>query len=128
MIERHLQGWDLAELDFLFIENVGNLVCPSGYDLGEDVRIVLLSVTEGEDKPLKYPPMFHSADAAVITKIDLAEAVEFDRAAAHAAIGDVCPGAPIFETSARTLAGMEEWVEYLEGQKFNHKERREPKN
>ncbi len=114
MIERHLEGWDLAELDFLFIENVGNLVCPSSYDLGEDVRVVLLSVTEGEDKPLKYPPMFHSADAAVITKIDLAEACEFDREAAHANILNVCPGAPIIETSARSLAGMDEWVAYLE--------------
>ena len=100
MIERHLAGWELADLDFLFIENVGNLVCPSGYDLGEELRIVLLSVTEGEDKPLKYPPMFHTADAAVISKIDLAEAVEFDREAAHTNINDVCPGVPIFETSA----------------------------
>ena len=116
MIERHLEGWDLDELDFLFIENVGNLVCPSGYDLGEDVRVVLLSVTEGEDKPLKYPPMFHSADAAVITKIDLAEAVEFDREAAHANIPNVCPGAPIIETSARSLPGMDEWVAFLEKQ------------
>ena len=115
MIERHLTGWELADLDFLFIENVGNLVCPSGYDLGEELRIVLLSVTEGEDKPLKYPPMFHTADAAVITKIDLAEAVEFDREAAHANISDVCPGVPIFETSARSMAGVDEWVAYLEG-------------
>jgi hydrogenase nickel incorporation protein HypB len=119
MIERHLEGWDLAELDFLFIENVGNLVCPASYDLGEDVRVVLLSVTEGEDKPLKYPPMFHSADAAVITKIDLAEAVEFDREAAHANILNVCPGAPIIETSARSLAGMDEWVAYIE--KIRHR-------
>ncbi len=114
MIERHLEGWNLAELDFLFIENVGNLVCPSSYDLGEDVRVVLLSVTEGEDKPLKYPPMFHSADAAVITKIDLAEACEFDHETAHANIQNVCPGAPIIETSARSLAGMDEWVNFLE--------------
>ena len=69
MVNSHLEGWDLDRFDFLFIENVGNLVCPSGYDLGEAARIVLLSVTEGEDKPLKYPPMFHSADLAVITKI-----------------------------------------------------------
>ena len=72
------EEWDLDQLDFLFIENVGNLVCPSSYDLGEDLRVVLLSVTEGEDKPLKYPTIFNSADVAIITKSDLAEAVEFD--------------------------------------------------
>ena len=79
MIRTHLEGWSLADLDFLFIENVGNLVCPASYDLGEAVRVALLSVTEGEDKPLKYPTMFNSADAAVITKMDLAEACEYDR-------------------------------------------------
>src|SRR5580692_3477180 len=78
MIDRALDGWETGELDFLFIENVGNLVCPSSYDLGENLRLVLLSVTEGEDKPLKYPTIFNSADVAMITKIDLAEAVEFD--------------------------------------------------
>ena len=72
MVQNSLQGWDLNQLDFLFIENVGNLVCPSSYDLGEDLRLVLLSVTEGEDKPLKYPTIFNSADVAVITKLDLA--------------------------------------------------------
>ena len=78
MVERALDGWNLDELDILFIENVGNLVCPASYDLGEDMRLVLLSVTEGEDKPLKYPSIFNTADVAVITKIDLADAVEFD--------------------------------------------------
>lgn len=117
MIERHLDGWDLATLAFLFIENVGNLVCPSGYDLGEAIRVVLLSVTEGEDKPLKYPPLFHSADVAVITKIDLAAAVDFDRAAAHANIHAVRPGIPILETSAKTLAGMDAWLAYLHEQR-----------
>ena len=73
MVGKHLEGWDLADLDYLFIENVGNLVCPSSYDLGEKIRVALLSVTEGEDKPLKYPTLFNSADAAVITKIDIAE-------------------------------------------------------
>jgi hydrogenase nickel incorporation protein HypB len=82
MIQTALNGWDLHKLDFLFIENVGNLVCPSSYDLGEDLRFVLLSVTEGEDKPLKYPPIFNSADVAIIAKWDLAAAVEFDEAAA----------------------------------------------
>src|SRR5271154_2073098 len=67
-----LEGWHLEELDFLFIENVGNLVCPATFDLGEDLRLVLFSVTEGEDKPLKYPTIFNTADLAIITKIDLA--------------------------------------------------------
>src|SRR6185436_2386645 len=79
MVERALKGWRLDDFDCLFIENVGNLVCPSSYDLGEELRIVLMSVTEGEDKPLKYPTIFNAADLAVITKMDLAEAVGFDR-------------------------------------------------
>ena len=77
MVAEHLAGWDLNQIDFLFIENVGNLVCPSSYDLGESWRVVLHAVTEGEDKPLKYPPLYHSADVELITKIDLADAVEF---------------------------------------------------
>lgn len=117
MVETHLQGWTLDELDFLFIENVGNLVCPSSYDLGEGARVVLLSVTEGEDKPLKYPPMFHSADAIVITKIDLADAVEFDRAAALANIQAVCPGRPVLEVSAKSGQGMAQWLDFLEQQR-----------
>ncbi len=80
MIGEFLGDWDLDALDILFIENVGNLVCPASYDLGEALRVALLSVTEGEDKPLKYPTMFNSADVAVVTKMDLAEACEFDRA------------------------------------------------
>ena len=83
MVGKHLEGWDGSRtLDYLFIENVGNLVCPSSYDLGEKIRVALLSVTEGEDKPLKYPTLFNSADAAVITKIDIAEPCGFERAAA----------------------------------------------
>src|ERR1700734_2495409 len=82
MVRDALEGWDLDQLDFLFIENVGNLVCPASYDVGEDLRVVLLSVTEGEDKPLKYPTIFNTADLAVLTKMDLAEAVEFDMAGA----------------------------------------------
>src|SRR5262249_16653298 len=82
MVRAALEEWDLQALDYLFIENVGNLVCPSSYDLGEDLRLVLLSVTEGEDKPLKYPTIFNTADVAVITKTDLASAVDFDRAPA----------------------------------------------
>jgi len=117
MVRKQLEGWELGELDYLFIENVGNLVCPSSYDLGERIRVALLSVTEGEDKPLKYPTMFNSADAVVITKMDLAEAVEFNRAEAHRNIGAVRPGIRIFETSAKTGAGMEEWLEFLKEQR-----------
>ncbi|HNB70461.1 MAG TPA: hydrogenase nickel incorporation protein HypB [Acidobacteriota bacterium] len=114
MVERHLDGWDLNDLDFLFIENVGNLVCPSSYDLGEALRIVLFSVTEGEDKPLKYPTIFNSSDLAIITKIDIAEAVDFNRAEAIANIHAVRPGLPILETSARKGIGFEDWFSVLE--------------
>jgi hydrogenase nickel incorporation protein HypB len=113
MINKHLEGWNLADLDYLFIENVGNLVCPSSYDLGEKIRVALLSVTEGEDKPLKYPTLYNSCDVAVITKTDIAEAVGFDRAAALKNINEIRPGVRIFETSAKTGAGMTEWLSYL---------------
>jgi hydrogenase nickel incorporation protein HypB len=113
MVQNALEGWELSNLDFLFIENVGNLVCPSSYDLGEDLRFVLLSVTEGEDKPLKYPTIFNSADVAVITKADLAGAVEFDEAAAMRNIRAVRPGMEIFKVSAKTGAGMSEYLEFL---------------
>jgi hydrogenase nickel incorporation protein HypB len=116
MIGKHIDEWqgvELKNLDYLFIENVGNLVCPSSYDLGEKIRVALLSVTEGEDKPLKYPAMFNSADAAVITKMDIAAACEFDRAAALRNINEIRPGIKVFETSAKTGAGMDEWLRYL---------------
>jgi hydrogenase nickel incorporation protein HypB len=113
MVSDALSGWDLRSLDLLFIENVGNLVCPSSYDLGEELRVVLMSVTEGEDKPLKYPTIFNSADLAVITKIDLADAVGFQRDEAYRNIRDVRPGLEILETSARTGQGMEEWLSRL---------------
>jgi len=114
MVQHALEDWTLSDLDFLFIENVGNLVCPSSYDLGENLRAVLMSVTEGEDKPRKYPTIFNSADVAIITKSDLAEAVEFDRAAAHASIEAVRPGMKVLEVSARTGAGMPEWLAEIE--------------
>lgn len=114
MVETALDGWSLSSLDFVFIENVGNLVCPSSYDLGEDLRLVLLSVTEGEDKPLKYPTIFNTADVAVITKMDLAAAVEFDRTAADRNIQSVRPGMRVFEVSAKTGIGMEEWLHFIE--------------
>lgn len=117
MVQNAIDDWTLADLDFLFIENVGNLVCPSSYDLGENLRIVLLSVTEGEDKPLKYPTIFNSADVAVITKTDLAEAVEFDWSAARANIQSVRPGMTILSVSAKTGQGMSDWIEYLWSQR-----------
>ena len=113
MVGNALDGWDLSALDFLFIENVGNLVCPASYDLGEGLRVVLLSVTEGEDKPLKYPTIFNAADLAILTKIDLAEAVGFDRDEAYRNIHEVRPGLEILETSARTGQGMEAWMARL---------------
>ena len=108
-----LSEWEVGQLDFLFIENVGNLVCPSSYDLGEDLRLVLLSVTEGEDKPLKYPTIFNTADVAIVTKMDLAEAVEFDSATADGNIQRVRPGMEILKVSSKTGAGMSEWLQFL---------------
>jgi hydrogenase nickel incorporation protein HypB len=105
---------DLDALEVLVIENVGNLVCPADYDLGEDLRVVLLSVTEGEDKPLKYPPLFHSANVAVVTKTDLAAAAGFDREQALANLKRISHHARIFEVSAKTGDGMSAWVEFLQ--------------
>jgi hydrogenase nickel incorporation protein HypB len=116
MISKHLEAWEgvsLEGLNYLFIENVGNLVCPSSYDLGERIRVALLSVTEGEDKPLKYPGLFNSADAAVITKIDLTEPCGFDRELVLRNLDEIRPGIRIFETSAKTGSGMEPWLNYL---------------
>jgi hydrogenase nickel incorporation protein HypB len=116
MIGRVLEGWQLDALDFIFIENVGNLVCPSSYDLGEELRLVLLSATEGEDKPLKYPTIFNSSDVAIITKMDMAEAADFDLAAARRNIESVRPGMQIFEVSAKTGSGMQEVLQFLRDQ------------
>ena len=113
MVQRALDGWDLADLDLLFIENVGNLVCPASYDLGEDLRLVLFSVTEGEDKPLKYPTIFNTADVAVITKVDLAVAVGFDAAAAHRSIQSVRPGMAVVEVSAKSGQNMDALLELI---------------
>lgn len=114
MIEEALAEWDLGAIDFLFVENVGNLVCPSTYDLGEALRAVLFSVTEGEDKPLKYPPIFNTADVAIITKVDLTEAVEFDYPAACDSIRAVRPGMEILSVSAKTGQGMDDWLRRVE--------------
>jgi hydrogenase nickel incorporation protein HypB len=113
MVETALGAWSLNELDFLFVENVGNLVCPASYDLGENLRAVLLSVTEGEDKPLKYPTIFNSADIAIVTKLDLADAVEFDWETARRNIDTVRPGMKVLSVSAKTGSGMDDWLGYL---------------
>ena len=113
MVERALDGWDLREFDFLFIENVGNLVCPSSFDLGEHLRVVLVSTTEGEDKPLKYPTIFNSADVAVITKMDLAEAVEADVPLLIQNVLGVRPGMRVFHVSSRSGQGMKELEQFL---------------
>lgn len=114
MVLQASQNLNLDSIDILIIENVGNLVCPAAYDLGEDLRVVLLSVTEGEDKPLKYPTMFKSADVIIVNKIDISEAVEFDRDRALTNIQKIAPEATIFEVSAWTGAGMNAWYDYLE--------------
>ena len=126
MIEDALEGWELEELDFLFIENVGNLVCPASYDLGEHLRAVLFSVTEGEDKPLKYPTLFNTADAVVFTKMDIADAVEFDRSLAVQNTHQVRPGLPILETSSRNDQGLEPWLAMLREEYGSVKERKPP--
>jgi len=114
MVRTALEGWDLDQLDFLFIENVGNLVCPASYDLGEALRLVVLSVTEGEDKPLKYPTIFNSADVAIITNVDLAAAAEFSWDTAERNIQSVRPGMETLRTSAKTGEGMAEYITFLE--------------
>ena len=116
MVETALESWRLEAIDFLFIENVGNLVCPSSYDLGEELRFVLLSATEGEDKPLKYPTIFNSSDVAIITKMDLADAADFDIVAARRNIESVRPGMKVFEVSSKTGLGMEEVLGFLHAQ------------
>jgi hydrogenase nickel incorporation protein HypB len=117
MVARALDGWSTGDLEFLFVENVGNLVCPASYDLGEQVRAVLLSVTEGEDKPLKYPTIFNTADLAIVTKVDLAAAVDFDRAALLAHIQQVRPGLDVLEVSAKTGDGFDRWIQWLENRR-----------
>jgi hydrogenase nickel incorporation protein HypB len=115
MVEKALSDWDLNSIDILFIENVGNLVCPASFDLGENLRVVLFSTTEGEDKPLKYPTIFNTSDVALITKMDLAVVVEFDRDKARQSIQDVRPGMKIIELSTRSGQGMGQWIDLLSG-------------
>jgi len=114
MVRTALPSLPLDEIDLLIIENVGNLVCPSSYDLGEELRMVLLSTTEGEDKPLKYPTIFNGADIAILTKMDLAAATEFDLAAAQRNIQRVRPGMQVLKVSSKTGQGMDMAVRLLE--------------
>lgn len=116
MVQHVLPRFDLGALDVLFLENVGNLVCPSSYDLGEAARAVLISTTEGEDKPLKYPTMFNTADVVVITKMDIAEAVEFDLALCRENIDRARPGVKVIELSSKKAAGMDEWYAFVRGE------------
>jgi hydrogenase nickel incorporation protein HypB len=116
MVARAAERLDLDALDLLVIENVGNLVCPAAYDLGEDLRVALLSVTEGEDKPLKYPLAFRTAQVVVINKVDIADAAGFDRERALENLRRVAPQATVLEVSARTGQGMDGWYGYLEKQ------------
>ena len=117
MVSKAAAQLDLEKVDVLVIENVGNLVCPADYDLGEDLRVVLLSTTEGEDKPLKYPPMFHSAQVAIITKSDMTAAAGFNRELALANLKRVSHHAQVFELSAKTGDGMKPWLDYLAKQR-----------
>lgn len=117
MIEKHLADWSLNEIDLLFFENVGNLVCPSSYDLGEAAKIVLLSVTEGEDKPLKYPSIFFKSELLVITKTDLLPYVPFDIAKAEENARRVHPGMEIIRTSCTKGDGVKEWLDWIERKK-----------
>jgi len=113
MVTRALDDIDCSGLDLLIIENVGNLVCPASFDLGEDLRVGLLSVTEGEDKPVKYPSLFARVDSVVFSKMDIADVVGWDPVAGHAAIGSAAPNARVFELSARTGMGVDAWIDWI---------------
>ncbi len=115
VVEKAVNGFDLDHIDLLIIENIGNLVCPAEFDIGEDRRVVVLSVTEGEDKPAKYPLMFRECDAVLLNKTDLLPYLDFDRELAVETIGDIHPGMPVFEISAKTGDGFEPWIEWLRG-------------
>lgn len=113
VIAKAAESFTLEDVDLLIVENVGNLVCPAEFDIGEDAKVVVLSITEGEDKPLKYPLMFRVCDAAILNKTDLLPYLEFDKEEAVRNIAQVHPGIPVFEISAKTEAGMDPWVDWL---------------
>jgi hydrogenase nickel incorporation protein HypB len=116
VVEKAVADLDLAAIDLLIVENIGNLVCPAEFDIGEDKRVVVLSVTEGEDKPAKYPLMFRECDATLLNKIDLLPYLDFDMDLARSSIGQIHPGMPVFAISAKTEAGFNAWIDWLEGQ------------
>ncbi|HUV96367.1 MAG TPA: hydrogenase nickel incorporation protein HypB [Acidobacteriaceae bacterium] len=122
MIERALEPWASTEIELLFIENVGNLVCPSSYDLGEEAKIVVLSVTEGEDKPLKYPSIFSKAALMIVTKVDLLPYVPFNLEEAKANARQVHPGIEIIELSCQTGQGFDQWQQWLTQRRFAARE------
>jgi hydrogenase nickel incorporation protein HypB len=113
MIERAISDWDLEKIDLLFIENVGNLVCPASYDLGEAAKIVILSVTEGADKPLKYPSIFFKSELLVLNKVDLLPYVPFSVDEAMANAQKTHPGMEIILTSCTNEEGLDEWMRWL---------------
>jgi hydrogenase nickel incorporation protein HypB len=118
-VQRELREANFPQLDILFIENVGNLICPTSYDLGEDFKVALLSVSEGDDKPFKYPAIFSRAAVTVITKTDLLPYVDFDVEAVKDQVATLNPQTTIFETSAKTGSGIEEWCQFLEEKRRN---------
>ena len=113
MVRAGLAKLDLEELDLLLIENVGNLVCPAEFDVGQDARAMVYAITEGEEKPLKYPVMFHAVDAVVVNKIDLLPHLRFDMDTFRTNLEKINPHAKVFELSAETGEGLEAWVEWL---------------
>jgi hydrogenase nickel incorporation protein HypB len=114
MLHRALHDFPTRGLDYLFVENVGNLVCPAVYDLGQAVNVVALSVTEGEDKPLKYPVMFRKADLVLLTKVDLLPYLDLDVSALEAGLARVAPAASLLRVSARSTEGVRAWVDWLQ--------------
>jgi hydrogenase nickel incorporation protein HypB len=123
MVEKHLADWNLEDLDLLIVENVGNLVCPSSYDLGEDAKIVLLSTTEGEDKPLKYPSIFFKAELMLLTKIDLLPYLAFSGDLAKENARRVHPGIEILDLSSTTGEGLDAWLAWLAARQRKAKEK-----
>ena len=115
VIEKAVGGLDLDDIDLLIVENVGNLVCPAEFDIGEDARVVVLSVTEGEDKPAKYPLMFRECEVALLNKVDLLPYLDYDKQKAIDFIHQIHPGMPVFEISAKTEEGFGPWIDWLRG-------------
>ena len=116
VIERALGGIDLHGLDLLIVENIGNLVCPAEFDIGEDKRVVVLSVTEGEDKPAKYPLMFRECDAMLLNKIDLLPYLDYDLGKTLESVAQIHPGMPVYQLSAKSGEGFDGWIDWLKGQ------------